>query len=128
MCCVMSCRGSSFTILLMVSTWPRRCWRRERPQCRVDDVASARTSATRARRRSVMANNNDPEPDGAELLKVLKPMIRFSARLERGTVDLARPRTEIARLKKRIDTSLDGLDGAALVSSLRGLLREITPE
>jgi hypothetical protein len=75
-----------------------------------------------------MADDTDPDRTAAELLKVFQPMIRFSGRLERGAVDLARPRTEIARLKKQIVSSLDRVEVATLVSGLRDLLCAITPE
>lgn len=75
-----------------------------------------------------MADDNKLDLNKAELLKVFEPVIRFSGRLERGTVDLARPRTEIARLKKQVVASLDGVEPAKLVSGLGDLLRSLTPE
>jgi hypothetical protein len=62
------------------------------------------------------------------LLQIFGPMIRFSDRLERGTVDLTRPRTEIARLQQQIAASLEGAELATMISEIGVLLRALTPD
>jgi hypothetical protein len=63
--------------------------------------------------------------DLTELIKCLNPIKRFSSRLERGTVDLTRPKTEIERFKKELSSSLDSIDGERIRRVLVGLLQSL---
>jgi hypothetical protein len=75
-----------------------------------------------------MVADNVSRRGSTQLLKVFEPMLRFSARLERGTVDLTRPRTEIGRLETQINASMDALDATTLVSAVGELLHTFTPD
>lgn len=62
-----------------------------------------------------------------ELLSLFMPFKRLSDRFERGTVDLERPKSEIARLTKELRSACEQMDGERLAGLLIRLLREIPP-
>jgi hypothetical protein len=57
----------------------------------------------------------------AELMKVFAPVIKFTQRIERKSIDLSRSRTEIARVREEIAKSTENLDARALAAGLAEL-------
>src|SRR5687767_6842987 len=61
----------------------------------------------------------------AELLKLTAPIRRFSTRLDRRTLDLTRPKWEVGRFRKDMETAVDQIDVARLGDAFNNMLEQV---